>query len=197
MKALHPTRTHGLVVLSGPWSFQLGKLGRWLTSFFNVSAVFKANSQQRRQQDVCVCVLRASVSPAQCRTVWLLVCVRVTELNYRCRELAPRSRLDGILCDFCRKLISLRLALAFSYTPTHTHSVAHWQRLLTITQTCVCNCQSSHAQPFPVVFTFNFVEKRKFAAFRHFKWPLKHCTKLQQWLCNAFAVSSHLQIIKL
>lgn len=124
MKALHPTRTHGLVVLSGPWSFQLGKLGRWLTSFFNVSAVFKANSQQRRQQDVCVCPARERVPSSMSHCLTACVCVRVTELNYRCRELAPRSRLDGILCDFCRKLISLRLTLAFSYTPTHTHTLS-------------------------------------------------------------------------
>lgn len=74
---------------------------------------------------VCVCPARERVPSSMSHCLTACVCVRVTELNYRCRELAPRSRLDGILCDFCRKLISLRLTLAFSYTPTHTHSVAH------------------------------------------------------------------------
>lgn len=81
MKALHPTRTtdptdsHGPLrsLVLGPFSSEGGggKLGRWLTSFFNVSAVFKANrastdGRMCARVRVCVC---ASVSPAQCRTV--------------------------------------------------------------------------------------------------------------------------------
>lgn len=95
----------------GPFSWWNWAVGWHPFSTCRLSSRQTASSTDSR---MCVCVLYASVSPAQCRTVWHSPCVCVTELNYRCRELAPRSRLDGILCDFCRKLISLRLTLALS-----------------------------------------------------------------------------------
>lgn len=148
MKALHPTRTD----LSGPWSLRLGETGPLADILFQRVGCLQGKQPAAAAPTagyVCVCVSCAQVCPqlnvalSDC----LCVYVRVTELNYRCRELAPRSRLDGILCDFCRKLISLRLALSHAHTSKHTDTCTLTEATGDYTSMYECNWQCSRAHP--------------------------------------------------
>lgn len=149
-------------------------MGRWLTSFCNVSAIFKETATASSQVCVLVCVcVCGRLAWVSCECAQLNVCRRVTELNYHCRELAPRSRLDGILCDFCRILISFRLVHTRALSHTHTRRTLGYTGICVQLLNVVVYLVWVEMLLLSVVFAFNFVWITEIRGFPAFKIAIK------------------------